>query len=94
MLIFSMTSTRCSKFLICNAILSTFLFIPSRMVTTNWCFSVITCSHRAKSSLRELALAAILYAVVYVRVSCFVVRGCAVSRRYINVCNCDMFSVV
>ena len=23
----------------------------------------------------------------------FVVRGCAVSRRYINVCNCDMFSV-
>ena len=35
-----------------------------------------------------------LYAVLYVRVSCFVVRGCAVSRRYINVCNCDMFSVV
>ena len=34
------------------------------------------------------------YAVLYVRVSCFVVRGCAVSRRYINVCNCDMFSVV
>ena len=25
---------------------------------------------------------------------CFVVRGCAVSRRYIDVCNCDMFSVV
>ena len=23
-----------------------------------------------------------------------VVRGCAVSRRYINVCNCDMLSVV
>ena len=36
----------------------------------------------------------LLYAVLYVRVSCFVVRGCAVSRRYINVCNCDMFSVV
>ena len=35
----------------------------------------------------------VLYAVLYVRVSCFVVRGCAVSRRYINVCNCDMFSV-
>ena len=34
----------------------------------------------------------VLYAVLYVRVSCFV-RGCAVSRRYINVCNCDMFSV-
>ena len=34
------------------------------------------------------------YAVLYVRVSCFAVRGCAVSRRYINVCNCDMFSVV
>ena len=36
----------------------------------------------------------VLYAVLYVRVSCFVVRGCAVSRRYINVCICDMFSVV
>ena len=23
----------------------------------------------------------------------FVVRGCAVSRRYINVCNSDVFSV-
>ena len=34
------------------------------------------------------------YAWLYVRVSCFVVRGCAVSRRYINICNCDMFSVV
>ena len=31
--------------------------------------------------------------MLYVRISCFVVRGCAVSRRYI-VCNCDMFSVV
>ena len=36
----------------------------------------------------------VLYAVLYVRVSCFVVHGCAVSRRYIHVCNCDMFSVV
>ena len=36
----------------------------------------------------------VLYAFLYVRVSCFVVRGCAVSRRYIHVCNCDMFSVV
>ena len=36
----------------------------------------------------------VLYAVLYVSVSCFVVRGCAVSRRYIKVCNCDMFSVV
>ena len=36
----------------------------------------------------------VLYAVLYVRVSCFVVRGCVVSRRYINVCNCDMFSIV
>ena len=35
-----------------------------------------------------------LYAVLYVRVSCFVVRGCGVSRRYIDVCYCDMFSVV
>ena len=31
--------------------------------------------------------------VLYVRVSCFVVRGCGVSRRYIDVCYCDMFSV-
>ena len=36
----------------------------------------------------------VLYAVLYVRVSCFVVRGCAVSRRYKNVFNCDMFGVV
>ena len=33
------------------------------------------------------------WAVLYVRVSCFVVRECAISRRYIHVCNCDMFSV-
>ena len=36
----------------------------------------------------------VLYAVLYVRVSCFVVRGCAVSKRYMHVCNCDMFSIV
>ena len=36
----------------------------------------------------------VLYAVLYVCVSCFVVRGCAVSRRYIDVYYCDMFSVV
>ena len=36
----------------------------------------------------------VLYAVLYVRVSCFVVRGCGVSRRYIDVCYCGMFSVV
>ena len=36
----------------------------------------------------------VLYALLYVRVSCFVVRGCGVSRRYIGVCYCDMFSVV
>ena len=36
----------------------------------------------------------VLYAVLYVRVSCFIVRGCAVSSRYIDVCYCDMFSVV
>ena len=36
----------------------------------------------------------VLYVVLYVHVSCFVVRGCAVSRRYIDVCNCDVFSVV
>ena len=32
--------------------------------------------------------------VLYVPVCCFVVRGCAVLRMYIDVCNCDMFSVV
>ena len=36
----------------------------------------------------------VLYAVLYVRVSCFVVRGCGVLRRYIDACYCDMFSVV
>ena len=32
--------------------------------------------------------------MLYICVNCFVGRGCAVSRRYINVCNCDMFSVL
>ena len=36
----------------------------------------------------------VFYAVLYVRVSCFVVRGCGVSRRYIDVCYCDVSSVV
>ena len=42
----------------------------------------------------------VLYVVLYVYIRCFVVRGCAVSRRYIYiyiyiyVCNCYMFSVV
>ena len=36
----------------------------------------------------------VLYAVLYVRVRCFVMCGCGVSRRYINVCYCDMLSVV
>ena len=36
----------------------------------------------------------VLYAVLYVCVCCFLVCGCAVSRRYIDVCYCDMFSVV
>ena len=36
----------------------------------------------------------VLYAVLYVRASCFVVHGCAFSRRYIDVCNYDIFSVV
>ena len=34
-----------------------------------------------------------LYAVLYVRVHCFVVRRCVVSRRFINVYDCDVFSV-
>ena len=32
--------------------------------------------------------------MVFVRVNCFVVRGCAVSRMYTNGCNCNMFTVV
>ena len=36
----------------------------------------------------------VLNAVLNVRVRCFVVRGCGVSRRYVDVCYCDMFSVV
>ena len=32
----------------------------------------------------------VLYSVLYVRVSCFVVRRYAVSRMYIHVCHCDM----
>ena len=36
----------------------------------------------------------VLYAVLYVRVSWFVVRGCGVSTRYIDVCYCGIFSVV
>ena len=36
----------------------------------------------------------VLYTVVYVCVCCFVVYGCAVSRRYVDVCYCDMISVV
>ena len=36
----------------------------------------------------------VLYAVLYVHANCFVVCGCDVSRRYIYVCSCDVFSVV
>ena len=36
----------------------------------------------------------VLYAVLYVCVFWFVVCGSAVSMRYIDVCYCDMFSVV
>ena len=36
----------------------------------------------------------VLYAVLYVCVCFFIVRGCAVSRRYIDVCYCDMLCVV
>ena len=36
----------------------------------------------------------VLFAVLYVCVCCFVLRACAVSRKYIDVCYCDMFSIV
>ena len=32
--------------------------------------------------------------VLYVCVTCFVVRGCAISRRSLHVCSNDMLSVV
>ena len=35
----------------------------------------------------------VLDAVLYVPVDCFIVRGCTVSSRYINVCDRDVFSV-
>ena len=36
----------------------------------------------------------VLYVLLYVLVDCFVVRGCAGSRRYLHGCNSDVFSVV
>ena len=32
--------------------------------------------------------------VLYVHVNCFVVCGCTASRKYIDVCNCNVFSGV
>ena len=36
----------------------------------------------------------VLYAVLYVRVSCFIMHGCAVTRRHIHICNSNVFSIV
>ena len=36
----------------------------------------------------------VMYVVLYACVSCFVVRGCAVSSRYIDVCYCVLFNIV
>ena len=36
----------------------------------------------------------VLYTLLYAHVNCFVVRGCGGSRRYIDVCYCDIFNVV
>ena len=36
----------------------------------------------------------VMFVMLYVRVSCFVMHGCAVSLIYIDVCNCDVFRVV
>ena len=36
----------------------------------------------------------VLYVMEYARINCFVVRGCALSRRYIDVCKCDVLSSV
>ena len=35
----------------------------------------------------------VLYALLYISVNCFVVRGCAVSNRYINVCKSGVFTI-
>ena len=51
-----------------------------------------TLAHQACSSQDGLSQLFCLSTVL--SVNCFVVRGCAVSRRYINVCNSDVFSVV
>ena len=45
------------------------------------------------SPVRTDCVMPVLYAVLYVRLSCFVMRGCAVVRRYIYVCNCDVLLV-
>ena len=64
---------------------------------------VVLCDHQCTSARewsvslhlrRGLSVCDVLYAVLYVRVRYFVVRGCAISRKYINVCNCYMFGVV
>ena len=61
---------------------------------------VVLCGHQCTSAREWSAFTSpgrtecVLYAVLYVRVTCFVVRGCGVSRRYIDVWYCDMFSVV
>ena len=77
----------CSSFLIsvCMFIVSKALFISSATVIV-----------RAGGAVWLNPFATVLFTVCssVVRVSCFIVHGCAVSRRYINVCNCDMFSVL
>ena len=35
-----------------------------------------------------------LYTLLYVRVSRFIMCDCAVSRSYLDVCHCDVFNVV
>ena len=52
------------------------------------------CTSAIEWSVRSHGQCDVLCALVYVRICCFVVRGWAFSRRDINVCNCDMFSVV
>ena len=42
----------------------------------------------------ECGMFMMLNAVLYICVNCFVVHGCAVSRRYINVCNSDVMHLL
>ena len=66
---------------------------------------VVLCGHQCMSAIKWSVLyisgedcvwyvCDVLYTVLCVCVCCFVVCGCAVLRRYVDVCYCDILSVV